>query len=281
MGAELWHPCINTPGILVVFGFSAYPPCSTDPDYSNDVRPFEDSVRIVQSRIQIMNAFLFLLHSSMIVTENTAIPAMRVGHEDVFDFDSGGDFGGPINSLQLVPGVGHLIDLGRPWVIRSEAVSSACSTLDQILGAGAPNDLDMISLVHSAACSFESHEYSAALVTVWPVCEALVNRIWRRYIDGQSTTAGKPLTNKRRAKLTGRDYTASIIVEILMLAGLIPPALFDSLEHARQARNNWLHALKPVNSKQASNAIHAAVSMLEAELDQQIQVGLSLQINVP
>jgi hypothetical protein len=49
------------------------------------------------------------------------------------------------------------------------------------------------------------------------------------------------ISSDRRKKLLGRDYTASVMVEMLDLHGKLSGPLYKNLETARKARNNWAH----------------------------------------
>jgi hypothetical protein len=49
------------------------------------------------------------------------------------------------------------------------------------------------------------------------------------------------MTRDRKKKLLGRDYTASVMVEMLELHGQLTGSLYKNLEIARKARNNWAH----------------------------------------
>jgi hypothetical protein len=67
----------------------------------------------------------------------------------------------------------------------------------------------------------------------------------------------------RREKLTdSRDFRASVISEILSLTNSLPFSLYENLSRVRQARNDWLHGLKPLSRETAVLSVSVAERML-------------------
>ncbi len=65
----------------------------------------------------------------------------------------------------------------------------------------------------------------------------------------------------RRQKLKGRDYTSSVRLEVLELAGQLPTELFRAVDGVRKIRNDWLHSLSNVKGRQAALSVRAAESL--------------------
>jgi len=78
-----------------------------------------------------------------------------------------------------------------------------------------------------------------------------------------------PMNKRGRAKFNGRDYSASVIIEILALNGQLDNKLYCNLEAARKARNGWALDMAPPTTIE----VHAALSALE----QLLSVNLRLQ----
>ena len=73
----------------------------------------------------------------------------------------------------------------------------------------------------------------------------------------------KSATKKReQPKFKGRDYTASVIIEILELQGKLDSALYSNIEIARKARNRWAHDLELPSSREVHSCMAAAQAML-------------------
>lgn len=71
------------------------------------------------------------------------------------------------------------------------------------------------------------------------------------------------LNSKRRDKLRGRDFTASVILEILELAGELPHELFSKVDSIRKARNDWLHSLGDVSDSAAAMAVLSTQELMK------------------
>ena len=83
------------------------------------------------------------------------------------------------------------------------------------------------------------------------------------------------MTGKRIKKLSGRDYTSSVITEFLELEGLIDHTIFQHLEEARKGRNRWVHDMKEPNNSQVSRSIQAVEGLLQNVHGIQLSLSLS------
>jgi hypothetical protein len=114
----------------------------------------------------------------------------------------------------------------------------------------------------------ESGKYEASHVTAWTIKERCLHELWKthlRELDNQHTTAGgeeKFINSERKQKLTGRDFTASIISEFLSLSGILPFDKYKLASHVRQTRNDWLHKLHTIDRADAAEAIVLAQFLL-------------------
>lgn len=148
-----------------------------------------------------------------------------------------------------------------------EKVEESFILLQQILQNPHVDILDLIEIIYKSVYNYRCHQFSESLILCWAVCESLLNKIWSRYIAdkrAESNSAGMPngatrINSERNKFLEGRDFTASIVSEILELSDLIPHDLFCRLNAVRKARNNWMHSLKDVSMMDAIRAIQATV----------------------
>lgn len=71
------------------------------------------------------------------------------------------------------------------------------------------------------------------------LCEQLISHAWRKMIDEicDPAAGGERMPKDRRSKLNGRDYAASVKVEMLEMNGRIDNDLYRMLQIARKARN--------------------------------------------
>jgi hypothetical protein len=87
------------------------------------------------------------------------------------------------------------------------------------------------------------------------------------------------VNSKRKEKLSGRDFTASVISEVLELNGLITHELFLGIDKVRRARNAWLHSLGDVSDREASSAIRTAEKMLESVGKTRLSITISKDVS--
>lgn len=122
-------------------------------------------------------------------------------------------------------------------------------------------------LLHSF-CLRESGKYEASHISAWTITERCLNELWNthlRELNNKHTSPGseeKFINSERKQKLTGRDFTASIISEFLSLAGMLPFDKYKLVSRVRKTRNEWLHKLHVIERADAAEAIVLSQSML-------------------
>jgi hypothetical protein len=129
------------------------------------------------------------------------------------------------------------------------------------------DELTVTDLLMRAAVLYQDSNFSVCLEMAWTATEHLVDRLWTSFIEANRSreVSGKtvPFINAdRRTRLEGRDYSASVVIEILSLEDLIPWNLYGDLTRVRIARNKWLHSMQIVDSETASLAMWTAERML-------------------
>lgn len=161
----------------------------------------------------------------------------------------------------------------RPWhrVVTLDVVSEAISLTDAALVDEANDAATLGELLLHAFELHDSGKYEASHISAWTVAERCMNQIWRSHLDDAerlySSCTGDPnekfINSTRRRKLTGRDFTASIVSEILSLNDLLPFEQYKLAVDVRQTRNDWLHKLRAIDRADSANAINLARFMLQ------------------
>lgn len=161
----------------------------------------------------------------------------------------------------------------RPWhrVVAIDVLADAFALTDTAL-ADETNDAATLGelLLHA----FELHDsgkYEASHISAWTVAERCMNQIWRSHLNDAETRFSSPtgdsdekfINSNRMQKLTGRDFTASIVSEVLSLNGLLPFEQYKLTASVRQTRNDWLHKLRCIESADSAKAINLARFMLQ------------------
>ena len=145
-------------------------------------------------------------------------------------------------------------------VIEIEVIKTSLALLDQILQQGDPALLQLIDSLYGAARSYAERRPGEAAAVAWTVCEQLLSEAWTLLLHDTKSQGRMP--GKRRNKLEGLDYTASIKVEMLEIHGRIDYELYGRLEVARRARNQWVHKMQEPNYAEVSDTIWAAQVLL-------------------
>jgi hypothetical protein len=241
---------------------------------------FPSLLQATAERVKIMNAFALCLHSSFIEIENRDMGSFWLTHEDLLHYGMGGvggldgrEVGGPgMQRLSVMP-----TDQDSTETISRNVIDGAVDLLDEILGHDFENAGDLASLLNHAITSHKKHNFELAVVSAWTVCEALLNELWKMYYTGALTgTIRSNLPRERRDKLDGRDFTASIVSEVLNLSGVLDNEMHVALNLARSRRNKWLHGGRAPGFGDSGKSIDVARGMIDATLG--INVNISTDI---
>jgi hypothetical protein len=158
--------------------------------------------------------------------------------------------------------------LKRGTIVSLDVLNASYARLDSILGhQSATEILPLTDLALRAAVAHMSKTTDAALIQAWAVVERILTGVWESYLTENRTRGneigGRVFINSdRRDLLTGRDFTISVVSEILSLLGKIPPDLYRRLAPVRQARNRWMHRLAPINAVESAQGLQLAFDLL-------------------
>ena len=120
----------------------------------------------------------------------------------------------------------------------------------------------LLSLLQTASLHFKNHEFSSSLLIGWSVVESLLNLTFENMLASAKTDGRTKISADRKKTLMGKDYTASVISQILSLNGCIEDGLLHKLDEARKKRNDFAHKLHEVSWKDASNVLGLAAQMI-------------------
>ncbi|KJK48914.1 hypothetical protein UK23_15410 [Lentzea aerocolonigenes] len=258
------------------FDFAGYPSALTDWDEgdSPSAFDFDELLRATRVRVNVMNAFALALHSAFVSVERHGAEPFSLTHTDLYHrHPSGNGIGG--NAILGLPNTPE--DKWRAGGAVSAAVmDKAADLLNQVLQHEAPGTLDLIVLVNQALVAHTKHDFAGSIIAFWTVCEALQNQLWKSYYEQQIAAAGGTVSKKRREKLNGRDFTASIVSEILGLAGVLPAPLHASLDENRILRNKWLHGGKIPTYIDSGKCGETVKEMLRLTLGIDLPLALSI-----
>ncbi len=170
----------------------------------------------------------------------------------------------------------------RIETVPTQAMEASLGLLGAILEKG-DQIVGLVDLMLRAAAAYTDHNFSLSLIQSWAVSEALVRRMWARYVDenrereihGSTETF---INAERKLWLTeSRDITASVMIEMLSITDVVPLDVYEQLGKARRARNRWLHGLVQPPAEEAQNALSVTSALLSAVEEIDVSIPLSLQ----
>ena len=220
----------------------------------------EEAYRRGATYLRYMNCFSFCMNNGLEAVANMRMNFVWVGQTQLYRWISD----------DLVPNYGPSggipdLDPTQALVgtISNEVVDYAVTIFRKLVEGGSLS-IEVGAILNQAGASLSNGDRSSAVVQAWTASEVLLNKVWRDYHVERirETTGGEP-TISRLEKLTGRDYTASVISEILVLAGAVPDDLKIRLDAARQARNSWAHSTTDPAIEKAEAAFVAACDLFE------------------
>lgn len=165
------------------------------------------------------------------------------------------------NAMNNKDRVGRLQPFSRR-VLELDVVEHSLNLLDEILSAGDAVLVQIIETAYMAACRYWEKRYGEAVILAWGVCEQLVSSAWSSMLDDARASGTSRMPKDRRKKLISRDYTASVMIEMLEINGRINHDLYRLLEVARKARNRWAHELHVPKESEVLICIRAAQNLL-------------------
>ncbi|HUW50035.1 MAG TPA: hypothetical protein VMV75_03380 [Sulfuricella sp.] len=128
-------------------------------------------------------------------------------------------------------------------IIEPEVVAHSFRTLDYILSLEGGQYVPIVEAAYQSACRSVELRFGESIAIGWTVCEQLISQEWKDLLakNESARTEDRKMSRDRRKKLLGRDYTASVMVEMLELSGKLTGEIYKNLETTRKARNNWAH----------------------------------------
>lgn len=157
--------------------------------------------------------------------------------------------------------------LERSEIVSRQAVDDSFALLEALLQRPDGQYLTLADLALRSVAAHQAQNFDASLIQSWAITEKLLTSLWEGYlednrereVDGRLVTF---INRERRDVLTGRDLPISMLSEILSLLDLLPYEMFTRLKPIRQARNNWIHSLKPITGSQSAASADMALDLL-------------------
>ena len=154
--------------------------------------------------------------------------------------------------------------------VYSENVLTAASAQTNKTFNESGNDSVVISDILLQAFKLdEDDHFETSHIVAWTITERCLNQLWSTYIEGRNDAFSANLSRRfinseRKNTLNGRDFSASVVSEILSLAGVIDFDTYRALNRVRRDRNAWLHQMKLIDRVKSVASLNLATTMLRA-----------------
>lgn len=168
--------------------------------------------------------------------------------------------------------------LNQRRVLELEVVEHSFKALDHIISCAGGKYLPIVEAAYQSASRCVEHRLGESIAIGWTACEQLITEDWKILVErtDAARTEANRMTRDRRKKLIGRDYTASVMVEMLDMSGSMSSTLYGNLEIARKARNNWAHDMKVPTGNEVW-ACQTAIQEMLARRGIQLQLQLGFR----
>jgi hypothetical protein len=233
----------------------------------------ESRMNLAYRRFTYMNAFLCALYSAISIVQKTGTSVQEpINPANYFKAKKFGE------DWKIITD-GRQLD--RPierGVLEESSLDYAVNILNKLYDTMGTSSYDILSLIYQACWHYRNHQFSSAHVMAWTTIEVFLNDAWKKLQDEKDKNKGghTAISKDRRKLLNGRDYTASIISQMLSLSGIIDDEILERLDDARRKRNDFAHNLELIDSRSAGKAIRLATDMVTKTIDVQVTSQLSL-----
>ena len=142
----------------------------------------------------------------------------------------------------------------RTNLIELDTLKSAAANLNLLVREKSETAIKLAAMFTLSVSSYEEHDFSRSLITSWAIIENILNSLWKALMR----ESNPPIQGKRKEKWNGSNFTISIKIEMLSMAGMLSEAEYGLVDKARVDRNNWIHALADVTFNSAHSSCFAA-----------------------
>lgn len=247
-----------------------------------EIAPIGDTVRRWGEYLDFLNAFYLLLDSATLeidhlsyfnLHEVTNRDAFRVTYED-------GTFKAENIAMESIASVFQMgrylssyrsevpIELDSRIMIRrvisQNAIAHASNLFLQVVAK--PGTEKQLASFAKSLAEYKVGNYETSIVLAWFITEAAISSLWRSHLEARNLDIDgdrRRINRDRKDFLTGRDFSASVVLNMLELAGVIDYALFEEIDTVRGYRNKIVHAHKFVpGATEAQLAMKTAREMI-------------------
>ncbi len=140
-------------------------------------------------------------------------------------------------------------------IISLSKIETAFRTLKSLIGN---NQLfNSLSLLIDSFTHLLKFELNESFILSWVLIEQYLNYVWNYLLDS------KNISNKRKEKLNGREFTAHVKINILALLGILEEEEYRDVNKMRKNRNELMHEIEFINIEDAGSAYKLALTYVK------------------
>jgi hypothetical protein len=140
-----------------------------------------------------------------------------------------------------------------------------------------------VSGIAKSISEYKVGNYESSIIMSWFVCEKILSEKWLVHLNSLNTEClgVKRINSKRLKHLMDRDYTISVIINILELWEELSFEQYLKLEKVRVARNKIAHGDRryKASADDASNAIESAIKLIQQTHNLRLTPNLNRQVS--
>lgn len=225
-------------------------------------------------QVHLLNAFALCIHSVITAGPFGFIDATAVTGDSagILKFDDRGYLDSISGRLRLAVRDRQGVRVAYMGGYPNEALAASVELFREAL-AVEPDIVPLLSLLNEAAAALRLHNFASATIFAWSVCERTQGIMWRRYYTAALGPNGP--SKERRKILDGRDYSASVVISVLELAGIYDAAFARDLNRSRKKRNDWIHSGDEPAQADAEQAVDCALKAIYLAFELNITVSRS------
>lgn len=127
-----------------------------------------------------------------------------------------------------------------------------------------PEMIEKLATFAKALSDFNVANFSTSIVLCWFLLERSLNERYEAFLSSKASSGQHNIDGKRRKFLTGRDFTAAVITQVLALEGVLDHAELHSLNKIRKHRNDIAHHLSDElpNSRDCESALNFTLKFM-------------------
>ena len=233
-------------------------------------------LELTYSRIKYVNAFLCCIYSSYSIVQKLGLSVQESINPENYLLAEKIDDKWKI-SLSSIKKISY--PETRTFITEKNTFENAIINFLDCHRCLGENTNEILSIIYISCDQYRSHQFSSAHLIAWTAIESLLNGKWSNLIDEIDIEMGgfTSINRQRRDLLNGRDFSASVVSQILSICQKIDDETLERANQIRRKRNSFAHNLEKISSDDAVSAIRLATDIISNTINSKFtsQINLS------